>query len=456
MSNDLLDSYLLEHRTAHLEALRELLRIPSVSAKTEHRQDTARCADHVAAALASAGVTTEVIATPGHPVVYGEWLGAPGAPTVLVYGHYDVQPVEPLHEWRNPPFEPTIEGGNIVARGATDDKGQMLCHVLAAQAHMAVHGRLPINVKYLIEGEEEVGSPNLDPFLREHRDRLKADLVIISDTSMWAPGRPAITCGLRGLCYVEVHVRGPSHDLHSGLYGGGVANPINALAKIIAGLHDADGRVAVKGFYDNVQPLSDEERAEFASLGHDEAGFRAEVNVASSPGEAGYTVLERITARPTLDCNGIWGGYTGEGAKTVLPATAHAKISCRLVANQTCEEIEAKLRAHIMANLPAGVTATVELHHGAPAFLVDRNAPAMKAAKAALAKVWGVEAVMIRSGGSIPVVASFKQELGIDSVLMGFGLADDRAHSPNEKFGLDNFYNGIRASARVLEELGRA
>ena len=442
-------------RAAHLQQLTTLLSIPSISAKTEHNGDTAACADFVADALRTAGINAEVIPTAGHPVVYGEWLGAPGAPTVLIYGHYDVQPVEPLNEWRNPPFSPTIEGDNIVARGSTDDKGQMFAHVLAAGALMQADGRLPCNVKFVIEGEEEIGSPSLDPFLREHRERLSADVVLISDTSMWAPGRPGITVGLRGLTYVEIHVQGATHDLHSGLYGGGVANPINALSRIIASLHNADGSVAVAGFYDNVKPLSAEERAEFAALGHDDDRFRAEIGVAESPGEAGYSLLERITARPTLDCNGIWGGYTGEGAKTVLPATAHAKVSCRLVANQTSEEIEGKLRAHVMANLPPGVTAKVELHHGAPAFLADRSVPTLVAATRALKTVWGVEPVFMRAGGSIPVVASFKTELGLDSILMGFGLADDRAHSPNEKFSITSFYQGIEASAQFLLELAK-
>jgi acetylornithine deacetylase/succinyl-diaminopimelate desuccinylase-like protein len=320
---------------------------------------------------------------------------------------------------------------------------------------MTADGKLPSNVKFIIEGEEEIGSPNLDPFLRDHRDRLAADVVLISDTSMWSPGRPGITVGLRGLTYVEIHVQGATHDLHSGLYGGGVANPINALSRIIAGLHNPDGSVAVPGFYDSVQPLTPEERAEFAALGHDEARFRSEIGVAESPGEAGYTLLERITARPTLDCNGIWGGYTGEGAKTVLPASAHAKVSCRLVANQTSEEIEAKLRNHVLANLPPGVTARVELHHGAPAFLADRAVPTMIAATNALKTVWGVDPVFMRSGGSIPVVASFKSELGLDSILMGFGLADDRAHSPNEKFSITSFYQGIEASAQFMLELAK-
>lgn len=454
MSNAL-STLLHASRPQHLQQLTDLLTIPSISAKAEHNGDTAHCADFVADALRSAGLHTEVIPTPGHPVVYAEWLGAPDAPTVLIYGHYDVQPVEPLEEWRNPPFSPTIEGDNIVARGATDDKGQMFAHVLAAHALMTADGKLPCNVKFIIEGEEEIGSPNLDPFLRDHRDRLAADVVLISDTSMWSPGRPGVTVGLRGLTYVEIHVQGATHDLHSGLYGGGVANPINALSRIIAGLHNPDGSVAIPGFYDNVQPLTPEERAEFAALGHDEAQFRAEIGVAESPGEAGYTVLERITARPTLDCNGIWGGYTGEGAKTVLPASAHAKVSCRLVANQTSEEIEAKLRNHVLANLPVGVTARVELHHGAPAFLADRAVPTMIAATNALKTVWGVDPVFMRSGGSIPVVASFKSELGLDSILMGFGLADDRAHSPNEKFSITSFYQGIEASAQFMLELAK-
>ena len=335
-----IDEHLAEARPRHLEELKDLLRIPSVSTDPEHAGDMGRAAMLVADKLRDLGLDATVHPTAGHPIVYAEWLGRPGAPTVLIYGHYDVQPPDPVELWRNPPFEPTVEGGDLVARGAADDKGQFYCHVLGVEAHMRTSGTLPVNVKFLIEGEEEVGSPNLEPFLAANRELLAADAVLISDTHMYGPGQPSVMWGLRGLAYVEVHVVGPSHDLHSGLYGGGVRNPINALAAIVASLHDDDGRVAVAGFYDRVRDLSDGERAEIAALGFDEAAFRAELAIDASPGEAGYSVFERITARPTLDLNGIWGGYTGEGAKTVLPSHAHAKLSCRLVPDQTPGEVE--------------------------------------------------------------------------------------------------------------------
>lgn len=451
-----LDAWLAEHRDAHLEELFELLRIPSVSTDAAHRDDVRAAADWMCEAMKGAGLSATIYETKEHPIVYGEWLEAgPDAPTVLVYGHYDVQPPDPLDLWRNPPFEPTIEDGNIIARGATDDKGQMYCHIKGIAAHMAVNGRLPVNAKVLIEGEEEIGSPNLEPFIREHSEMLRADAVVISDSPMFAPGRPSITYGLRGLTYVEVEVTGPSHDLHSGLYGGAVANPINALSQIIASMHDEQGRITIDGFYDDVLPLTDEERAGFAELGHDEAGFRRDVGVSESPGEAGYTVLERIWARPTLDCNGVWGGYIAEGAKTVLPSKATAKVSCRLVPNQRPGDIERKLRDHAQKVAPEGVKVEVRGHHGGAPVLVDRESTAVMAAKQALSEVWGVPTVFTRGGGSIPIVASFASVLGIDSVLMGLGLEDDRLHSPNEKFAVENYFQGIRASAKFFDALAK-
>ena len=452
-----IDQYLSDNRERHLEELKALLRIPSVSTDPRHKGDVAACAEFVAERMREAGLTAEVHATQGHPIVYGEWLEAgPDAPTILIYGHYDVQPPDPLDEWRNPPFEPTIEGGNIVARGATDDKGQMYCHVKAIESHMRTAGRLPLNVKVLIEGEEEVGSESLEPFLLANQDRLRADAVIISDSPMFAPGRPSITVGLRGLSYIEVEVTGPSHDLHSGLYGGAVANPINALSAIIARLHDSDRRVTVPGFYDDVRALSDVERAEFAALDHDEAGFCKEIGTAAPYGEAGFTVVEQTTARPTLDCNGIWGGYIAEGAKTVLPSKAYAKISCRLVPDQSPADVQAKLIAHIESmGDEFGVTVKCSGHHGAQPFLADRDGAAIGAAMRAQSRVWGTDAVFTRGGGSIPIVASIKSILGIDSVLMGLGLEDDRLHSPNEKFALENYFQGIRSCAYFLEELAK-
>ena len=450
-----LDRYLEEQRPTHLKQLFELLRIPSVSTAPEHNGDVAQAAEWVASTLRSAGVETDVHPTEGHPIVVGRWHHAPGKPTILVYGHYDVQPAEPLDLWRSPPFEPTLEGDRIVARGATDDKGQMLCHVLAAGAHLAVSGALPCNVTFLIEGEEEVGSPNLEPFLRANKDLLAADAVLISDSSMFAKGQPSIMVGLRGLMYCEIHVTGPDHDLHSGLFGGAVKNPINALAEIVASFHDADGRIAIEGFYDAVRPLDDATRAQWRSLNHDEGAWAKGIAVERSVGEDGYSVLERTTARPTLDCNGIWGGYIEEGAKTVLPSQAHAKVSCRLVPDQTPEEIEAKLRAHVAKHCPPGTRVEVTGHHGGMPYLAETDTPAVGAAQRAQQRVWGKECVFVRGGGSIPIVASFKDILGLDSVLMGLGNDDDRLHSPNEKFGVENFQNGVRSAAYFLEEFAQ-
>jgi len=452
-----LDAWIDAHRDAHLDELKALLSIPSVSTAVEHAGDVKHAAGWVRDRLAEAGLEARVYETEGHPIVYGEWLGAEGAPTVLIYGHYDVQPADPLELWRNPPFEPTIEstptGDILVARGATDDKGQFYCHVKGIQAHMATHGALPVNVKVLIEGEEEVGSDNLEPFLREHAEMLSCDAVVVSDTPMHGKGLPSITYGLRGMAALEVTVTGPSHDLHSGLYGGGVRNPLNALAAMIGSLHDDEGRITIDGFYDDVEPLSDDERAAFVALNHDEDAFRAEVGVADSPGEAGYTVYECITSRPTLDVNGMWGGYIQPGFKTVLPSKAHAKISCRLVPHQDPDTIAKKVAAALEAAAPTGVTVEVTLHHGASAVIADRTGFAVQAAMRAQSRVWGVDCVFTRGGGSIPVVASFKNILDADTVLMGLGNEDDRLHSPNEKFGVENYFNGIKSTAYLLEEL---
>ncbi|TVQ95541.1 MAG: dipeptidase [Deltaproteobacteria bacterium] len=448
------DDWLHRERERHLEELKDFLRIPSVSTDPAHASDVARCARWLRDRCEEAGLVAEVHATPGHPVVYAEWLNAPGAPTVLIYGHYDVQPADPLELWRNPPFEPVIEDGTrIVARGATDDKGQMYCHVKAVEALLATSGTLPVNVKMIFEGEEEVGSRHLDAYLEENRDRLAADIVLISDTSMFARGRPMLTVGLRGLSYVEVHVRGASHDLHSGLFGGGVANPALGLARMLGGLLDESGRVTVPGFYDRVRDLPESERREMAALGHDESALREEIGVTELVGEAGWTALERMTVRPTVDVNGLWGGYTGAGAKTVLPAEAHAKVSCRLVPDQDPEEVTAMLAAYFRERCPAGLTVDVDPHHGGVPFRIDRDTPELVAVSRALERVWGVAPVLGHSGGSIPVVASFVRLLGLPSVLMGFGLEDDRLHSPNEKFELENYWQGIRSAAWALIEL---
>lgn len=448
------DAWLEQSRERHLGELFELLRIPSVSTDPAYREDVLRCADWLAAHLREIGMKPEVMPTAGYPVVYAEHIVDPALPTVLIYGHYDVQPPEPLELWTTPAFEPTLRDGNIYARGATDDKGQFFSHIKGLEAHLKVSGQPPVNVKVLIEGEEEIGSPNLRPFLEANRERLACDAVLISDTSMHAPGRPAVMVGLRGLAYVEVSVRGPSHDLHSGLYGGAVPNPINALAQMIARLHDADGRVAIPGFYDNVHELSDDERAALRALAQDERAFCDEVGIPLSTGEQGYDHLERTTTRPTLDCNGIWGGYIGSGAKTVLPSEAHAKISCRLVPNQDPERITKLLREHLAAIAPEGVQVDVRGHHGGKPWVAAPGSPYVDAVAKALTQVWGVESVFTRGGGSIPIVADFYEVLGVDSVLMGLGLQDDRLHSPNEKFGLENYYQGIRSCAAALDALG--
>ncbi len=440
----------------HLGELFDLLRIPSVSTDPNHAGDVRRAGEWVRDKLAAAGVHAELHDTPGHPIVYGEWLGAEGAPTVLVYGHYDVQPPDPLDEWVTGPFEPTVREGRIYARGATDDKGQMYAHLVAAEAHMAVNGRLPVNVKYVIEGEEEVGSKNLENYIRANKERLKADVVVISDTSMFAPGVPAIVYGLRGLSYFEMTVEGPTHDLHSGLYGGTVANPINVLCDIISALKDDDGHITVPGFYDDVRDLTQEERDAWKLLPHSDEVWRASCGAETLTGEAGFSTLERRWGRPTLDCNGIWGGFTGEGAKTVLPAKATAKFSCRLVPDQTPEKIEDLMEAAVSKLAPDSVRVTFRRMHGGRPVVVDTTHPAVGAARAALTDAFGAEAVFIRGGGSIPVVADFSTILEIPSVLMGFGLPDDRLHSPNEKYDLACFHGGLLGATFFLSHYGKA
>ena len=446
--------YLQQNEQRNLDELKEFLRIPSVSAKSEHRDDTRRAAEWLAERMREAGLeTVDVVPTEGHPVVIGEWRGAPGAPTLLVYGHYDVQPPEPLDEWVTPPFEPAVREGKLYARGPVDDKGQVYLHLKAVQAHMATHGRLPVNVVFVVEGEEEVGSPNLAGFLQANHERLRCDAVMISDSSMFAPGLPSITIGLRGLAYMEVRVQGPATDLHSGSYGGAVVNPANALAKIIAQLHDEQGRVTIPGFYDGVRELTDAERAAIGALPFEEEGLRAEVGAVALGGEAGFGSLERIWARPTLDVNGLLSGYTGEGAKTVLPARAMAKISMRLVPDQDYRDIERKFTEHVLSLAPEGVKVEVEALHGGPAWYAEPSGPVFEAAKRALAEAFGREPVLIREGGSIPIVGAFEQAFGVPVVLIGFGLPGENAHAPNEWFSIDNYHNGARAIAALYAEL---
>ncbi len=446
------------HQDEFLEELRDFLRIPSISTQAEHASEVRRAADWLRDRLLEAGFPlAEVVDTPGHPVVYAEWLAAdPDAPTVLVYGHYDVQPPDPVELWDTPPFEPTVVGDDLYARGASDDKGQLYAHVKAAQAYHETRGAPPINVKGIFEGEEECGSPSLEPFIREHAERLDADVGLVSDTGMLGKETPSIVYGLRGLAYVEVEVTGPDHDLHSGIYGGAVLNPLNALSAMVAQLHEADGRIAVPGFYDAVRELSAEERAEFEAVPFDRETWLEEAGVTTDWGEAGYSILERTWARPTLDVNGMWGGYTEPGAKTVLPSKAFAKISMRLVPDQDPERIADLFCDYFTGLAPRGLDVDLQALHGAQPVLVDRESAAMQAAARAYAQAFGKEPVLVRGGGSIPVVATLQSVLGLDTVLMGFGLPDDRLHSPNEKFHLPNFYRGIETIIHFMDGLGRS
>ncbi len=446
------------HQDQFLAELKEFLTIPSISTQAEHEPDVARAAAWLRDKLLQAGFPeAEVMPTSGHPVVYAEWMAAGAhAPTVLVYGHYDVQPPDPLDLWDTPPFEPTVIGDDIFARGASDDKGQLYIHVKAAQAYREAHGAPPINIKCIFEGEEECGSPSLEPFIRDHVDLLNADVAVISDTGILGKDIPSIVYGLRGLAYVEVEVTGPDHDLHSGIYGGAVLNPINALCGMIAQLLDESGRIAIPGFYDNVRELDDEERAELAAAPFDREAWLEEAGVKMDWGEPDYTIDERTSVRPTLDVNGIWGGYTEPGAKTVLPSKAFAKISMRLVPDQDPERIADLFSDHFMDIAPPAVDVAVHALHGGEPAIVDRDSPAMKAASRAYARAFGKEPILVRRGGSIPVVATFQNVLGLDTVLMGFGLPDDRLHSPNEKFHLPNFYRGIETVIHFMKALSEA
>jgi acetylornithine deacetylase/succinyl-diaminopimelate desuccinylase-like protein len=448
-----LSRYLKQRRPAHLAKLQELLRIPSVSTDPRHAGDVRRAAEWVRGRLKQAGCTRVVVQkTKRHPIVYGEWLGAPGRPTILVYGHYDVQPVDPLELWKTPPFEPTIRSGRIYARGASDDKGQVMIHVNALEAHLA-NGGCPVNVKFLIEGEEEIGSPNLDPYIAENRKMLACDAVVVSDTAMFDKGVPSICYGLRGLSYLELTLEGTERDLHSGTFGGSVVNPANALVRLLARLKDARGRVTVPGFYDRVRRMTAAERRAFRSLPHSDERYRRAVGAPRLEGEQGYSTLERIWTRPTLDVNGIWGGFTGEGAKTVIPAKAHAKISMRLVPDQTPREIERKVIAHLRRLAPKSVRLDIRSLHGGEAWLASTDHPALSAAGRAMRRAFGKKPVFVREGGSIPIVATFDKLLRVPTVLMGIGLNDDNLHAPNEKLDLDQFYRGIEAAAYLMEEL---
>jgi acetylornithine deacetylase/succinyl-diaminopimelate desuccinylase-like protein len=450
-----LEEYLASQAGRFESELCELLRIPSVSAIGEHRGDIERAADWVLGQFKSLGFRAEKTPTPGNPLVYAESPAVPGAPTVLVYGHYDVQPVDPLAEWTTPPFEPTRRGENLYARGATDDKGQMFTHIKSAEAWLKTEGKLPVNLKYLIEGEEEVSSGNLFPFVEREHAKLACDVAVISDSSQFAPGQPAITYGLRGIAYFELRLTGPKQDLHSGTFGGAVTNPAGALCRIIAALVDKQGRIQVPGFYDDVVPLTDQERRQFAALDFDEAAFTRQIGVEGLSGEAGYTTLERRWARPTFDVNGLTSGYQGEGAKTVLPARASAKFSFRLVPNQDPKKISAALEPFLRSLLPPGIKMELIDFHGAPGVVVPLDSPYMAAAIRAIERGFGKKPVFMREGGSIPIVTTFRQQLGVDTLLLGWGLDDDNAHSPNEKFNLADFHRGIKASAYLWAELAK-
>lgn len=440
---------------ASLEELFTLLRFHSVSADPGLAAETARCGQWLAGAFERAGLASQAEPTGGHPVVFAEWRGAPEAPTVLVYGHYDVQPAEPLDAWTSPPFEPRVRDGSVVARGASDDKGQVCCHLAGARAHLLARGKLPVNLVFVIEGEEESGSTHLERYIEANRERLACDAVVISDTGQFAAGMPALTYGLRGLAYFEVTITGANRDLHSGSFGGAVANPANALARLLADLHDNDGRVTVPGFYDAVRPLEDWEREAFSRLPLDEPALRRELGIDAFVGEAGYRVLERLWARPTLDVNGLWSGYTGEGAKTVLPSRASAKFSCRLVPDQHPDRIAELVQQHLRARCPVGCTLEVRVLHGANPVLLPTDIPVVHAAQRAVEAAFGTPPVFIREGGSIPVVDTFRRLFGVPVVLLGFARPDDRAHGPDEKFSVEDFHRGAEASARLWEELGR-
>jgi acetylornithine deacetylase/succinyl-diaminopimelate desuccinylase-like protein len=438
-----LNNYIQDNTKRFIEELFELLRIPSISAQSDHRGDMVRCAEWLRDALLASGADrAEVMPTAGNPVVYAEKIIDPAAPTVLVYGHYDVMPVDPVNEWNTDPFEPVIKDGRIYARGANDDKGQLYMHVKAFEAMVATD-TLPCNIKFMLEGEEEIGSESLYGFCEENKELLKSDVILVSDTSLIGWEIPSITAGLRGLTYMQVEVQGPSHDLHSGLYGGAVANPANVLADIIAKLIDERGRITIPGFYDDVRELTATERADFNRAPFDLAKYKQQLNVDDVQGEEGYTTVERTGVRPTLDVNGIWGGYTGEGTKTIIPATASAKISMRLVPNQDYHKIAELFTAYIESLAPKSVRVKCEFLHGGAPYVSPTDLPAYRAASRAMEATFGKKPLPYYSGGSIPIVSGFEQILGVKSILMGFGLDVDAIHSPNESYGLANFYRGI-------------
>ncbi len=438
-----INDFIEKNRDRFLEELFGLIRIPSVSSKSENKPDMQRATEYIKNSLLEAGAdVAEVISTDGHPVVYAEKIIDPSLPVVMVYGHYDVQPAEPLDLWKSPPFEPEIRDGRIWGRGADDDKGQLFMHVKAFE-YMVSNGILPSNVKFMIEGEEEIGSPSLGKFCEANAGKLKSDVILVSDTSMIGREVPSITTGLRGLSYMEVEVTGPSRDLHSGLYGGAVVNPVNTLAKMIASLTDENNRITIPGFYDDVIEASEEERKGMAEAPFDEEQYKKEIDVDELGGEAGYSTMERTGTRPSLDVNGIWGGYTGEGAKTILPSKAYAKISMRLVPDQDYRKVDEMFKAHFESVAPPGVRVNARLLHGGQGYVSPVDHPAYRAASQAYEDTFGKKPIPFRSGGSIPIISLFEKVLGVKSILMGFGLESDAIHSPNENYPLWNFYKGI-------------
>jgi acetylornithine deacetylase/succinyl-diaminopimelate desuccinylase-like protein len=447
-------SFIDANTDRYLKELSDLLAIPSVSTDPERFPDIKRCAEWLADHMRGIGLqNVQIMPTQGHPVVYADWLGAPGKPTVLIYGHYDVQPPEPLELWTSPPFQATVRGDDLFARGASDDKGQTFIHLKAVEAFIKTQGALPVNVKFLIEGEEEIGSEHLEGFVRDHAAMLKADLVLISDSSMFAKGVPSICYGLRGLAYMQIDLVGPNRDLHSGSYGGSVLNPIQALSEIISRLHDKNGRVTIPGFYDDVRKLSAKERTAFKKLPWSDAKYARDLGLRRLYGEKGFTTLERLWARPTAECNGIWGGFTDEGAKTVLPSRVSAKISMRLVPDQSSSKAARLFERYVKAIAPKGVQVTVRSLHGGEPVITPIESFGVRAAIVALERGFGKKPLYQREGGSIPIVVQFKKLLKIDTVLLGFGLPDENAHAPDEFLHLPNFYGGIRTVAHFFEAL---
>jgi acetylornithine deacetylase/succinyl-diaminopimelate desuccinylase-like protein len=451
------ESYLTEHKESFLNELLQFLRIPSISALPAHVTDVQQAAHWVETRMKAAGIeSVRVIPTGGHPVVYGEWLHAPGKPTVLIYGHFDTQPVDPLALWASPPFEPVIKEGRIVARGSTDDKGNMFIPIIVAEAMLKTGGRLPVNLKFLFEGEEEIASPHLPNFIVKNKDLLSCDVVLSADGGQWAEEQPAMVLGTRGVTSVFVDVQGPDHDVHSGTYGGTIANPIHALVQILSSLHDRDGRVTVKGFYENVRLLSGEERAQLATIPFDEPAYLSETGSVSLYGEKGFTTYERAGARPTLEINGIWGGFQGEGTKTVLPSTAHAKISCRLVADQDPVKIADLVIRHINQAAPPGVkVTTAKSESGAAPYLIPPDHAGLRVAYSVLKDLYGKEPYWVRMGGTIPANAMFREYLGAYTIVFAFGLQDELQHSPNEFFRVSGYERGQKAYGMLLERLAK-